>query len=65
MTVEIGWLLHVCLFMEVSIETSMVYSKNYRFKNREKTENFVTADIKTFEKIPKHWQARDVIKKNK
>ena len=35
------------------------------FKKRKKTEDFVTADIKTFEKIPKHWQARDVIKKNK
>jgi len=34
-------------------------------KIKKKTENFVTADIKTFEKIPKHWQARDVIKKNK
>ena len=41
-------------------------SENYQFKKKEKkTENFVTADIKTFEKIPKHWQARDVIKKNK
>ena len=35
------------------------------FKKKKKTENFVTADMKTFEKIPKHWQARDVIKKNK
>ena len=40
-------------------------SKNYKFSIKEKTENFVTADLKTFEKIPKHWQARDVIKKNK
>ena len=40
-------------------------SKNCRLKKKKKTENFVTADIKTFEKIPKHWQARDVIKKNK
>jgi hypothetical protein len=39
--------------------------KNYKFSIKKKTENFVTADIKTFEKIPKHWQARDVIKKNK
>ena len=47
------------------LDGMFVDSKNYRFKKREKTENFVTADIKTFEKIPKHWQARDVIKKNK
>ena len=40
---------------------ALVNSKNYG----KKPENFVTADIKTFEKIPKHWQARDVIKKNK
>ena len=39
--------------------------KNYKFSIKKKTDNFVTADIKTFEKIPKHWQARDVIKKNK